>query len=209
MSVIDAGSELRTRLWKTRGSRFAARGRLRRTNILSVTTITLLSTYVIFISVVLLAFSGQLQPLNEKWLNVITIALSLLVIVFSLLEFSRDYVGQAESMNQSALKIGEIYSELCTKVDTKSLTESDLEALEGRYSDCLQRHPANHDPIDYKLFQIEHPGDFEGWWSRHEIFRLAALFIIFVESTWIYWTGILALPILALIYGQQLLAVPV
>lgn len=205
MSVIDAGRELRTRMWKTRGSRFVARGRLRRTNILSVTTITLLSTYVIFVSIVLLAFSGELYSVNEKWLNIINIGLSLLVIVFSLLEFSRDYLGQAEAMNQSALKIGEIYSDLSAKVDSGSLTQADLEAIERRYSDCLQQLPANHDPIDYFLFQVEHPKDFSGWWSGREFLRWIAMCFIFVKSSWLYWLGILAFPVLAVIFGEKFL----
>lgn len=206
MTVVDAGRQLKATMWKTRGSRFAARERLRRTNILSVTTITLLSSYVIISSVVLVAFTGQLNSLNEKWLNIINIALSVLVIVFSLIEFSRDYLGWSEAMNQSALKIGEIYSELTVRVDDGSLTREEMEKYERRYSEVLSMHPANHQPIDYLRFKLSNPADFSGeWWANDHWKRIILVVWLFVSSSWLYWAGILAFPVAALIWGGDIL----
>jgi len=207
MTVVEAGRQLKTTMWKTRGSRFSARERLRRTNILSVTTITLLSSYVIISSVILVAFTGQLEVLNEKWLNIINIALSVLVIVFSLIEFSRDYLGWSEAMNQSALKVGEIYSELSIRVEDGSLTRDELERYERRYSDVLSMHPANHQPIDYLRFKLSNPAEFTGeWWGSHGWKRAIATVWLFVSSSWLYWAGILAFPIAALIWGDDILS---
>jgi hypothetical protein len=205
MSVADAGRQLKTTMWKTRGSRFAARERLRRTNILSVTTITLLSSYVIISSVVLVSFSGQLLPLNEKWLNIINIGLSVLVIVFSLIEFSRDYLGWSEAMNQSALKVGEIYSELSVRVDSGALTQDELNEFERRYSEVLSMHPANHQPIDYQRFKLSNPTDFKEWWSIGAWARGIMHIWLAVSSTWLYWLGILAFPVAAALWGGKIL----
>jgi SMODS and SLOG-associating 2TM effector domain family 5 len=205
MSAQQAGENLRTKLWKTRGSRFAASGRLRLVNVLSVTTISMLSFYVIVSSIVLVAFSGQLMPINEKWLNIINICISVFVIALSLIEFSRDYLGWSESMNQSALKIGAIYNALSIRVDSGVVNQQDLEAAEREYSRVLLEHQSNHQPIDFYVFKLGAFKEFDDWWLRHPSLRLLAKGWFNVQAIWLYIIGILVCPALATIWGASLL----
>lgn len=202
------GFGLRGRLWKTKGSRFVARERLRATNTISITTVTMLSIYVIISSVILLAFSDRLNDFNEKWLNVVNVGLSVLIIAFSLIEASRDHLGGAEVMNQSGLGLGEIYGSLHTKMENKSLTSADLERLELEYAAALRESRLNHSTLDYLTFKIQNWNEFqEDEWLGNGIFRVLVSAYIHVRNFWLYIGAIMAFPLLAAVYGSTFLAV--
>lgn len=202
------GEGLKGRLWKTRGSRFVARERLRATNTISITTVTMLSVYVVISSVVLLAFSDDLNDLNEKWLNVTNIGLSILIIVFSLIEASRDHLGAAETMSNSALAIGRIYGELSAKIDGRTLDVEGLLKMEADYADVLRESRLNHSTLDYFAFKLQKPKDFpEDSWIQNKLYRAAATVYIGIRNYWLYITALSAFPVLVAIFGSRLLAV--
>lgn len=201
-----AGLGLLNRLWTTKGCRFAARERLLHTNGWSITSIAVLSTYVIIVSVTLLAFSGHLYETNEKWLNVITIGMSVLVIVFSLIEFSRDHLGTAEKINQSALKIGEIYGKLSAKLEIGEVSESDLVAFESEYAAILMDSRLNHTILDLYMFKLSNFREFDNWWSENFVYRLLSRVVFYIRAYWLYLASVLVFPVLALFWGENLLA---
>ena len=119
VAVEGQGAGLHGRLWKTKGSRFVARERLRSTNTLSITTVTMLSIYVIVSSIVLLAFSDQLNDLNEKWLNIINVGLSVLIIRESKLNHSKgDY---ADFRIENWKEFGDEFSNPVVRIGTRLL----------------------------------------------------------------------------------------
>lgn len=202
------GQSLRTRLWKTKGSRFVARERLRSTNTISITTVTMLSVYVIVLSVILLAFSDQLNALNAKWLNVVNIGLSVLIIVFSLIESSKDHLGGAEVMNQSGLRLGEIYGLLSAKMEAGSLTALDLEKMEFEYANALKESRLNHTTQDYLVFVIQNWREFpEIDWMANGLFRSIAFLSISLRYYWLYVVSLGGFPLLAAMFGRNFLSV--
>jgi hypothetical protein len=206
VAVEGQGAGLRSRLWKTKGSRFVARERLRATNTLSITTVTMLSIYVIVSSIVLLAFSDQLNDLNEKWLNIINVGLSVLIIAFSLIEASRDHLGAAETMNQSGLRIGEMYGVLSAKIEAGTLTADELESFEGEYASVLRESKLNHSNGDYTVFRIENWKEF-GDEFAHPAARIATRAYVWLSNYWLYIAALFAFPIVAVLFGGGLLTI--
>lgn len=206
VTVEGHGAGLHSRLWKTRGSRFVARERLRATNTLSITTVTMLSIYVIVSSIVLLAFSEQLNDLNEKWLNIINVGLSVLIIAFSLIEASRDHLGAAETMNQSGLRIGEIYGVLSAKIEAGTLTVAELESFEEKYAAILRESKLNHSNGDYAVFRIENWKEFGDEFSNRAV-RAWSRAWVWLSNYWLYTAALFAFPIMAVFLGRDLLTI--
>lgn len=203
MTTLDAAANLQTTMWKTRGSRFAARQRLRRANYLSAISIVSLSIYVIVGSIILLVFSDNLSDGTEKWLNILNIGLSIFIISFSLLESSRDYLGGAEAMNQSALRIGRVYGKLKAMVDSGDVSEDMLSKCSAEYTEILDEITLNHEEIDFILFRASHHNDFGDWWSKFWPIRVASKLILVVYLTWFYLVAIFMVPILAFIFAPK------
>ena len=166
----------------------------------------MLSFYVIVSSIVLLAFSEQLNVLNEKWINIINVCLSVLIIAFSLIEASRDHLGAAEAMNQSGLRIGEIYGILSAKIENNTLTPAELENFEKEYAAVLRESKLNHSNSDHYMFQVQNWKEFGGAFEN-PLFRIAARVWSWVANYWLYGLALVAFPVVALIFGGDLLII--
>lgn len=203
-SEQEPGRALYRRLWTTKGCRFAARERLRFTNILSITSVTALSIYVIASSIVILVFADQLSDNAEKWLNIAVICISILIIAFSLIEFSRDHAGSAEVMNISALNIGEIYGRLNAKMEMSSVTLDDRDGYEVRYAEILREAKLNHTESDLMKFKLMNFREFKHWWLWLPITRVPISVGLFLYNFWIYVAAIAAYPILVVLFWKNL-----
>jgi hypothetical protein len=196
---------LLNRLWQTKGCRFVARERLRATNLFSIVSVTALSIYVITSSLVLVGFAGELQGLNEKWLNIVNVALSVLIVAFSLIEFARDHTGNSEALNTSALQIGELYGTLEAKSRGGVLQVDDIVAAEIKYATILRECKINHTNLDYLYFRNQHPKEFRAWYSVLWPTRFFVFVLIFLARYWIYIAAVFGFPLLALMYGENVL----
>lgn len=206
VAVEKQGAGLHSRLWRTKGSRFVARERLRATSTLSITTVTMLSIYVIVSSIVLLAFSDQLNDMSEKWLNIINVGLSVLIIAFSLIEASRDHLGAAETMNQSGLRIGEMYGVLSAKIESGTLTTVELESFEREYASILRESKLNHSNNDYTVFKIENWKEFDDEFAPLVV-RILTRARVWFSNYGLYIAALLAFPIAAVLLGRDFLTV--
>lgn len=160
MSLEDAAQSLYNRLWKTRGCRFVAFERHKRINILSVTTIAILPVYVIILSLISLSLASRLSELENQIINIINICLSISIVVFSLIEFSRDHIGTANKLNESALEIGSIYGQFIVKFHCNSYTDAYVSKMENEYANILKKFPNNHSEVDFMVFKFLNPADF-------------------------------------------------
>ncbi len=147
--------ELYDRLWKTKSARFNAYHRLNKTQYLSSYATSFLSVYVIVLAL--------FQPYNiitdEKTigiLNLIAICVSIILLVFVLMESSMQYNLKAEKFHDCAKKIGKLFKKIEFIKEDTSLNDSDkykkFEKVQKKYNEIIDLYD-NHRPIDFIFFQ--------------------------------------------------------
>lgn len=148
----------------TAGSRFNAGKRLdahdRRLTILTAFT----SSYVIILTV-----APYIMPLSKSvgdLLNFLTVALSIIILISSLIQYSSGNTVKAEQYHRSALEINELRREL--KLKAVTISEVEFLDISKRYNHVLQKYSINHDDVDFQRYQLERPQDFLWlkWWDR-------------------------------------------
>ena len=151
----DFSAELNFKFWTTKGARFIASHRLKKINKLSLYSIGFLSTYLIILGL-LSFFENSIELLfTTKYLPIISISISILILIFSQLEGSNNYRLKAEKFHDCALEIGNLYNKLrCLKSSSleKEHINKQSENLSFEYNDILKKYE-NHKYIDYLMFQ--------------------------------------------------------
>lgn len=144
-------------IWKTRGARFVAHANYLKQNKASSFTIAVLSAYVIVMS--LFFISPSLSAIiNNGDLSLITLAASLLTLIFSQIESSKDYKLKAEKLHQNAMELSDIYHEsqalLFSDDDDEELNQrfSKAQDISKRYNLIIQKCDENHNDYDYRYF---------------------------------------------------------
>lgn len=134
---------------QTKGARFAAHQRLTRMHDMSGYTISIISFFVICISVYLVMFQQEYSPLYGKYLTFISVAISVLIIILSLQDGSKNHLLRAEMMHNCAREVLAVYRELS---NIKEPTDGDIQEYSKRYQNIIDRYPYNHAPIDRKIY---------------------------------------------------------
>lgn len=163
-------------MWKTKGSRFNAYERLRRTQKLSFYTTSLLSAYLIVINLLepFNLTSGAIEP---RTISFISTALSIILLVFVILENSAEYNLKGAGFHNCAKDIGRLFNQLHSILDKNETDISKYEEIADKYSDILDRYD-NHSPIDYEVHKTKHPDDFKLHGIQKEWIRLKANYLI-------------------------------
>jgi hypothetical protein len=142
-------------MWVTKKARFNAASRFEFLGRLSTLCITVLSLYVILLSVMPLVFTAQWMNKINAFNNVANIVVSVFIIAFSIMEGSRNHPLRAMMMRLSALEIAEHEDILAGK-------ESEVdEAAAIAYHRILQKFAENHGEIDFLKVQLERPEEFK------------------------------------------------
>jgi len=151
--------ELYDKMWKTKGARFNAYERLRRRQSRSFYATSLLSAYLIVISLV--------EPFNlipptsdSKIVAFFSVALSVILLVFVIIENAAEYNLKGNNFHNCAKDIGRIFNTLHSLIEKKEVDISKYEELADKYSDILDRYD-NHSPIDYEMHKTKHPNDYK------------------------------------------------
>ncbi|MDM1065424.1 SLATT domain-containing protein [Myroides odoratimimus] len=151
----DFGEELNYKLWITKGSRFNASQRNYTLNKLSSRSIGYLSAYLIIVGVInVYEISIFGHQFTDKQIGFITTAISVLILLFSQLESSENFLLKAERYHFCSLEISELYSKhrLCKH---QKLNEEEevkvLNEINTEYEVLLKKYD-NHAPIDYEIF---------------------------------------------------------
>lgn len=154
---------LLSKMWKTKGSRFNAHARLRARHWASVIATSILPMYLIALSLCQLTFTEALSATESKILSIGGVIVSIFLIIITLVENARNYLGDAEKMHQSALAISELYN----RFQALTVDEANIQRLKfnNEYSDALKENPVDHKDIDYKRFMIRSAQDLgiSGW----------------------------------------------
>ena len=160
-------------LHSTAGSRFNAAKRLGSRD-RSLTRFTALSSaYLIALTILPYVWKLPLDVTDN--FNLLTIVFSILILISSLLQYSRNDVVNAEQHHRGALEIKEILRDL--SMTKTPIAPQGLAGFRRRYDLVLQKYSLNHDDVDYLQYQLQRPEDFPWlsgaprWWI---IVRLAA-----------------------------------
>lgn len=123
----------------------------------SVLATSLLSMYLAALSLCQLTFVDALTANENKILSIGGVVVSIFLIIITLVETARNYLGDAEKMHQSALAISELYN----RFQALTVDQADAQRLKfnDEYSEALKAIPVDHKDIDYKRFMIRSSQD--------------------------------------------------
>ncbi len=157
--------ELR-KIWTTRGARLEAYRRLGRAGQASKWVVTVASILLIGIS---LASALDLVGGTVHAAAVIDFLSALgavCILAVSAIEYGKSYELRSDRHHRAALELGRLYDGALAD------TLSDASGLITSYNAILDRFSENHEPIDYHMFAVRHPGDFNVGWVQRQTIRL-------------------------------------
>jgi hypothetical protein len=150
ISNMDSYKLLDSNIWKTKNSRHLAASRLKKKNIYSQYTITILSIYVLALSIG--PKFGYVANLPADQINFINILLSIAIIAISLLESNNNYQIQAERLYHCANELAQLLIRLNHIKDFSVNPSQDLKQIGDDYDNIIQKYSENHSDWDYKYF---------------------------------------------------------
>ena len=198
----DWEKELNYKLWVTKGARFCAAERYNKIDDASTKALTFLSAYLIIIGLIPTFLPSVSSKVPPPLLGVSTVGISILLLVYSLIESSRKYALRAHRYHDCALRVGRLYDALRQAKELEAVRTKDAEIsrITKKYERTLQLFE-NHSPIDYDLFQTQKPDYFNLTWKK----RIAIKFAVYYHTTFQYHLLIVVPPVAVglLFWGLQ------
>ncbi len=182
----DFLEELKHKIWSTKGTRFTADSRLKIIAKYSTLSISFLSAYLIIFGLVSVYNLYNPNVINPNVIAFTITSLSILILVFSLLENAQNYPVKAKNFHDCALDLADLYNELQNyKSYENDADESQklrfCQGLQKEYQNILRRYE-NHAPIDNKIFRIKHPDYYPIKWYEW----ILTPFVYFMNTRLIY-----------------------
>lgn len=149
--------ELNYKLWSTKGARFSASHRNNILHKLSSKSIGYLSAYLIIVNIINL-YNINLFGLKipDNYIGFISTAFSILILLFSQLEGSENFLLKSEKYHNCSLDIAELYNRARFIKSYSNSKQYDLQKISNEYETILKKYE-NHLPIDYLKFQLTKP----------------------------------------------------
>jgi len=145
-------------MWKTMTSRFHAAGRLRTRSWWKGIALSILSGYVLVLSVVPKFVAWGHEGANQDYIGLITVAASILILVFSVVSIFDEDNLRSNYMQDNAKSVSSIYREYKLSIEEANQDGQPVppsEKVNDRYQAVLERCPFNHDPIDWLKTRID------------------------------------------------------
>lgn len=158
--MTDKHIELAQNMKTTAGCRFIAHKRLLALDASWTRITALTSAYVIVLTAA--PYFLSLPDRVEDHVNLATLALAIIILVASLVQYSSNNAATAEQFHRSALEINEVRREL--EAQNPAGNTLSLATFGERYGAILQKYSINQDDIDYFIYQLERPEEFS-WLS--------------------------------------------
>jgi hypothetical protein len=149
--------ELDRTMWITKHSRFNAAYRLKRKSSLSIYSISILSVYVL--SITLLEKYGFQVNYNNLY-GLISIMLSVFILVLSLSEASKNYGVSSERLFVCGNEIRNLLDNLKMYCNKRDDDLSGIYEISHKYSSVLSACGENHEKIDSDLHRAEYYKNF-------------------------------------------------
>lgn len=187
---MNYAESLCSKIWKTKGARFLAHKRLEALNRYSTYSISLNSIYVIVLSVLSLNQFQYLSRYSSDELSLITLFLSILIIVTSIIENSKNYSFNAELHHQCGKELNLIYEKLIQLKDNYDTNANDKEAIHSlglEYQKLIEKYSVNHTTLDYLKFIASNRLD------KYKNIKCPSIYIAWFEARTYFWVVISAL----------------
>jgi hypothetical protein len=182
----DFLAELRTRAWRTAGSRYNASRRLKMREWLSTSSLALLSALSIAVAFVQKVYSPTSGTPLDNYLSSLAIGLGVLLLVVSLLEWGAGYGARAEALYRNAELLTAFQIKLAQTIaaldsGTPATVES-IDRLRLEYDEIKNKCTINHMPPDDALFRADHR--LAGEFARNGSPAMGALEALFTRIFW-------------------------
>ena len=160
--------ELNYKIWITKGSRFNADKRLLLISKLSNLSNSMLSVYLIAIGLLSVYNIYNDGFIAQNVLPYITTCLSIILLVFSQFENSKNYQLKAKEFHSCGIELSKLYNKLRVfKTLNTNVSDNEKEQfaqeIADKYESILEKYD-NHDPIDHSLFKVRNAQYFELNW---------------------------------------------
>lgn len=197
----DWQQELNFKVWVTKGARFCADKRLQREGGLSQIALNFLSAYLIIVGLFPLYLKSFSHEASQVYISLATTSISIVLLVFGLIESSKQHALKAHMFHECALKISRIYNRLrrAKRLADGPDKEEAFDKITEEYNEILEVYE-NHETIDYDVFKLQ----------KTEYFELTKLDIVFIKFRYyfqvqfIYHVIILLPPLLvAILFWAQ------
>lgn len=187
-----ATDHLLRKMWQTKSARFNAHVRLNRKHWMSIAATSMLSCYLVAISLYQLAYESGISAATTKLLSVANLVVSVFLIMITLLEGAKNYGKDGERMHENALAISKQYNAFQALTIVEADKARDQFALE--YSELLVDAKINHKDIDYNLFRLPNARELGLKGFRYFGVLLRTIVLILTEY-WLYFALILLPPV--------------
>lgn len=149
--------ELDYKLYYTKGARFEAHDRLKRTAKLSMISANLLNAYLIVAGLLAVYNIHSEELISTNLMAYLITSLSILLMVFNQLEAMKHYAQRGEAFLHCALALSSLYEELRI-FQTLKVSPSEKEVEDFAYQiktsyELTLKDSENHLPIDYDLYR--------------------------------------------------------
>jgi hypothetical protein len=154
---MNYAETLYVKIWKTKGARLEAHKRLEKMNKYSNWSTSLVSLFVIIISLQSIQ-QFKIIDLKPEIINSLTVFLSILIIIISLIENSSNYKLNADVHHQCAKKLNRLYERLQQIKDeykTSNEIKLEIDKIGIQYQNIMNEYTENHTQIDYNIFLLK------------------------------------------------------
>lgn len=177
------------RIWKTRGARFIAHSNYLAQNKCSNFTVAILSVYIIVLSCYFISPTLKAK-FNQDELNLVILAASLLTLIFSQNESSKDYKLKADKLHRNAMELSEIYDEMQSvyfSADPLNIKQSKTDQILNKYNQLVQKCDENHNSYDYEMFELRNRKELKIKKNCLEVFVLSIYYYIRIRIYFFLW----------------------
>ena len=178
-------------MWKTKNSRFHAADRLRARGWWKGIALSVLSAYVLVLSVVPKFIEGVGESSHRDYVGLIALTASIFILVFSVMSIFDEDKLRYNYMHDNAKEIGKLYHAYKLEIDAASHDSRalpDSAAVNEKYQAALEKCPFNHDAVDWLKTSIDvciEEGRSVGWkkaqlagWMFYDIYFWPVLTIV-------------------------------
>lgn len=151
---IDYYRNLVKIMQKTSGTRFTAATNLTVRDRFSVVTLSVLSIFLIAVSVIVLAAPDLLEPSGAKFFGALSVIASVWILVITLFDYALGRNIMALRLHQNAIRINLRMRAMEREIEKTSPDLKTLRQLAELYEQDIAETEVNHSPSDYKIYQF-------------------------------------------------------
>ncbi len=148
-------------------ARYNAHSRLEQKHKVSIFTLSIISLFVVAISLYALTYSPILHISTKSAITFASIISSIFIIIVGLLENQNNYQVRALQMHKCAREINDLYQKLQIE---PMISKDTLQFYTDKYHGVMQNCPYNYDDIDYLMAKADCKKDIDiSWDTRMQI----------------------------------------